>query len=259
MTFILFFLIGTFAGMMSGLLGIGGGIVVVPLLALIFQDLHMPPANIMHLAAGTSLAVLTVTTLRSLFSHRIHWKGSWEIFSQLMPGIIVGTVCGAVLAYFMHSRMLSRIFGVLVLFMAFEMILQKTINPTRKLPGVWGMALAGSGIGLMSGLLGVGGGITAIPFLNYCNVPLRKAMVVTLIIGLTVSIIGTMSFIVLGWHIKVLPAGTTGYIYWPAWLPVSLGSVIFAPIGAALSFRLPVIFLKRLFAVFLMVVAFHML
>jgi len=260
MLLLVYFIIGTVAGTLSGLLGIGGGLLVVPALAFVFtQHAIVVPELVMHVAAGTSLTVMIATTARSMWSHAKKGVHFWPIYQQLMPGVIVGTVCGAVLAHFLHSKMLGLIFAIFILLVALKMLLQRKTNPTRQLPGRFGMKLCGFAIGAKSGLLGVGGGALTIPLLTYCNVSMRVAVVVSIATGMTVAIIGSISFLLSGLHASGLPPQTIGYIYWPACLSAAFGSVLFAPLGAKLSHILPVDLLKRLFGLFLLVVGVHML
>jgi len=255
---ILYFVLGAFAGTMSGLLGIGGGVVVVPGLAFLFRLQHFPTQLIMHLAAGTSLAVMIGTTLRALYAHRRHKTKFWYIYRRLMPAIVIGVIFGAILAHYLNSRVIAIIFAFFILIIGIHLLFGKKVSPHRNLPGPLGMWGAGLVIGGKSGLLGVGGGSVMVPFLLYCNVELRTAMVVSIATSLTVSIVGTIAVGMTGMHATGLPPFSTGYIYWPAWIAVVLGSILFAPLGAALSYRIPVLMLRRIFAVFLLLVSLHL-
>lgn len=255
----IYFFLGVFAGTMSGLLGIGGGLVVVPGLAYLFEAQHMPAETLMHMAISTSLAVMIITTSRSLRSHLKRHIPFWAIYKQLMPGIIVGATGGAVLAHFLRSNTLGVIFGIVVLLVAVKMLFEGKRPDGHRLPGRIGMASAGVVIGAKSGLLGLGGGTLTIPFLNYCNVSMRKAIVVSSATSLTVAITGSISYAIAGMGIVPMKHWMIGYIYWPAWIVVALGSVLFAPLGVYWSHKLPVLILKRIFAVFLLLVGVHML
>ena len=254
-----YFLIGAFAGTMSGLLGIGGGMVVVPGLVFMFAIMKMPSSIIMHMAIGTSLAVMVITTTRALMAHLRYRIKFWSIYRRIAPGVILGTIIGAFLAHFLHSQVLKIVFAVYVLLVALKMLLERKPNPRRQLPGPVGMSLTGVVIGTKSGLLGLGGGSISIPFLIFCNVAMRTAVVVTLAIGVTIAIVGSTSFAISGLYATGLPDWSTGYIHWPAWAFVAAGSLLFAPIGAKLSHRLPAPILKRVFALFLLLVAVQLL
>lgn len=251
--------IGAGAGIISGLLGMGGGVVVVPALAFVFAWLKFPGSYIMHMAAGTSLAIMIFTTGRSFLSHRKRGIEFWSVYRRFVPGIIVGVILGGILAHYLHTDTLKIIFGVFLLLIAIKMFAQKTTNPTRQLPGWKGMSTAGLIIGGKSGLLGIGGGAVTVPYLTYCNVPMRQAVVVSVATGWTVAVIGSITFSLTGLAAAGLPAMTLGYIYVPAWIGVAVGSFLCAPIGAALSHTLPVPLLRKVFAVVLFLIGVHML
>lgn len=258
--FLSYFLIGVFAGILSGLLGIGSGVIVVPALAMMFMHQHFNSHLIMHMAAGTSLASMMVTTSRSLRGHMRRNIKFWDIYRKFMPGVIVGTMCGAVLAHFLHSNTLGIIFGIVVLLFGMYMFFQKPRKLTKyRLPGTVGCSGVGFVIGGKSGLLGLGGGTFSIPFLTYCGVSMRQAVTVSSAIGATVAVIGTASFMLTGMHAENLPAWSTGYVYWPAWLGIIIGSLCFVPLGVKLSHKTSTLILRRVFGVFLLIVGVHML
>jgi uncharacterized protein len=255
-----YFILGSCAGFLSGLFGIGGGLVVVPGLTILFAWQHFPPEIIMHLAAGTSLAVMIFTAARSLLAHLKRGAVIWPIYKKLLPGVILGAVGGALLAYRLHSRILMIVFAVFVLLMALRMFFIKSLSfDQHRLPGPLGMTFAGLTIGGKSGLLGLGGGAITIPFLTYCEVSMRQAVAVSVAISLTIGVIGTLMFIITGSFSALAPSKTFGYIYWPAVLVVMMGSLLFSPIGVRLSHSLPTAILKQFFAIFLFVVGIRML
>lgn len=260
---IIYLIIGAFAGIMAGLLGVGGGLVVVPCLVYIFASQHVFPDNlVMHVVTGTSLAAMISTTLFSLRAHYHRGAEFWPVFKLLLGGMIVGVITGTILAKYLYSKDLMLLFGLFVLVISIHMFLpskQEEATQTQQLPGVAGRWSAAILIGISSGLLGIGGSTLCIPFLTYCKVPIRNAMAVSTAGGLMIAIIGTVTFILTGWGEPGLPAWTTGFIYWPAAIAIGLSSPWFATLGAALSHKLPVKVLKRLFAVFLLIVALQML
>lgn len=254
----MYILLGAFAGTMSGMLGIGGGVIVVPGLAWLFGLQHFPHNLIMHMAAGTSLAVMIGTTLRALYAHRRHKTKFWHIYRRLLPGVIIGVILGAILAHYLHSYVIALIFATFILLISLHMLFGTQVNPRRNLPGSVGMWGAGLVVGGKSGLLGVGGGSVMVPFLLFCNVEMRTAMVVSIATSLTVAMVGTVAVGLTGMYAQGLPAWSLGYIYWPAWIAVVVGSILFAPLGAALSYRISVPLLRRIFAVFLLLVSLHL-
>lgn len=260
---LVYFLLGATTGLLAGLLGIGGGIIVVPSLVFIFQYEHVPDAFIMQMAVGTSLAIMVATTLRSLISHmaRSHHKDAFLKISKIMlPAIFIGVILGAVIADHLHSDVLRIGFGVLVLFIAIRLLFFSQITVSgRSLPGTWWLRFMALIIGGLSGMLGIGGGTIVIPYMLYYQVKMRIALQVAISVGLVVACIGTVVYAISGLNATGLPADTIGYIYWPAWLGTALGSVLLAPLGTRLSYYLPTLVLKRLFALLMVVIGFHMI
>lgn len=259
-TFI-YFLLGVITGLFSGLLGIGGGIIVVPALAYMFYRDHMPDIFVMHIAVGTSLAIMVLTTLRSLWSHLAH-PGRDEflgIAKLLMPTIVVGVILGGVLADVLHPNLLKTIFGIVVFLIAVRLFFSADkIVVTKHLPANSWVRVTGLVMGSASGLLGIGGGTMVIPYLLYYQTSMRIAVRVSIILGFVIAITGSITYYVSGSH-TTLPPHCWGYIYWPAWLGISIGSVLFAPVGAELSYHLSSKILKRVFALLMLSISVHML
>jgi uncharacterized membrane protein YfcA len=257
---LLYPLIGIIAGLLSGMLGIGGGSVVVPGLALVFGHLVIMQGTSMHMAEGTSLAVMIFTATSSVYAHHHHENVLWPVMLRLLPGMLIGVIVGAVFASFMPTRVLEVLFGLFLLFIAWRMFLliKPKPTPTRKLPQWPGLSLVAFLIGGKSGLLGIGGGAITIPFLTYCNVPMRKASGTSIACTLPIAIFGAASFIVTGWNVITIPH-SLGYVYLPAFISVAIMSLLFAPIGARLSMLIDVFIIKRIFAVLLFFVSIKMI
>jgi len=258
-TLLIYCLLGIGAGFLSGLLGAGGGLIVVPGLIWVFQYQSINPAIAMHIAVGTSLATMIPVAIRSLLLHMKHDLPFFPIYKSMAPGIIIGLLGGGVLAHYIHSRGLEIIFGIFVFFMACTLLVRQKANETERLPGKIGMSLAGGFVGLQSGMLGVGGSAFSVPFLTHHGVNIRVAVVVSIAIAMTVSAIGSLLFIAIGWHVSGAPSGCLGYVYLPAWLGLSLGGVFVAPLGVKISHRIPARQLKICFAIFLFFVSAKML
>jgi len=260
MIFVGYLLVGVVAGLASGLVGIGGGSIVVPCLVFIFSYLsELPANNVMHFAAGTSFAIMMVTISASLLSHARRGATIWPVYRRLAAGIVVGTICGALIASFLHSYVLRIIFGLVLLVLATRLIVAKETKPTRQLPRFWGSNAVAWLIGVKSGLLGVGGGMVSVPFLTYCNVPMRDAVGISAACGLTIAVVGAISVMFTGAHVVGAVPWGSGFIYWPAVLGVALTSPLFANVGARWSQRLPVPVLKRVLAVLMLLIALKML
>lgn len=251
--------LGAFAGVLAGLLGVGGGLIIVPVLAMLFLQAGVSPSVIMHLAVGTSLATIVFTSLSSVWAHHRHGAVRWEVFLALLPGIILGAGLGALMADWLPSDNLQVVFGLFELTVAMQMGLNLRASPHRALPGRLGMGIAGGVIGTVSALVGVGGGTMTVPFLQWCNLPMRQAVATSAACGLPIAVAGGIGFVATGWGEALLPKSSSGYLYWPAFLGIVSASVLFAPLGARLAHRIPAPVLKRFFALFLLLLALRML
>lgn len=253
-----YILCGIVAGILAGLLGVGGGLVIVPVLSAVFAMQGFAADVIVHMAVGTSLATIVFTSISSVRAHHQRQAVLWPVVWQLVPGIVTGALLGAVVADAMPTNILRTFFAAFELLVAIQMFLSLRPQAGRDLPGSWGMSLAGSGIGLISSIVGIGGGTLTVPFLVWCRVAVHKAIGTSSACGLPIAIGGTLGFIVMGWDKSFLPAPSSGYVYWPAWLGIVSASVVAAPVGAALAHRLPAQKLKRVFAFFLLFLALWM-
>ena len=258
-TLLLYLTLGAFAGVMAGLLGVGGGLIIVPVLAWIFHGQQMNDAMIMHLAIGTSLATIVVTSISSVRAH--HQRGAvlWPVVWQLTPGIVIGAWLGAAVADALPSAALQKIFAVFVLAVAAQMAFGARPAPHRGLPGTVGMAATGGVIGAVSAIVGIGGGSLTVPFLTWCNTAMRPAVATSAACGLPIALAGTIGFIVTGLNAAELPAWSLGYVYGPALASIALISMLSAPLGAKLAHTLPTGMLKKVFAGFLALVGTRML
>lgn len=259
MEFLLYFIAGAGAGILSGLLGVGGGTVIVPMLVFIFTSLAFPGQHIMHIALGTSLATIIVTSISSARAHHRKQNVHWSVVRLIAPGIIIGTLLGAALASELDTTVLKCIFAVFMLLIATQMALNFTPAAHRQLPGKLGTASMGGLIGIVASLVGIGGGSLSVPFLIYCNFNARHAIGTSAAIGLPIAVAGATGFIITGLAEGNLPPYSLGYIYLPAFLGIALTSMLAAPLGAYLAHRLPVAVLKKLFALLLYVVGLKML
>jgi len=256
----LYLLTGCFAGLMSGALGVGGGIIVVPALLMIFHHNGLVSDAIsMHMAAGTSLAILMFTSQASMRAHRKLDDILWPVYHRLLGGLIAGTFLGALLADLIPSAWLELFFGVFLLLVAAHLIFDRNMKPGRQFPPSLINHVASFLIGLLSGLLGIGGGLLIVPYLTYCGVEIRKIVAVSVSCTMTVSIIGTIAFILSGYHQAGLPPWSTGYIYWPAVLGIGIPGSLTAPLGARLAYIIPLKYLRAVFIVLLLITAIKLL
>lgn len=255
-------LTGIMAGLMSGLMGVGGGIIVVPALIFIFNEqTKIPPNLIMQMAAGTSLAIMLFTSQSSI---RAHYKQNgilWEVYNRLWPGIILGTISGAFLADKLSTYWIKTLFAVFLILVAVKILTERQRVQFKPIsfPKNWVNRLITFLIGCKSGLLGVGGGVLIIPYLNYCGVEMKKIAPISALSTMTVAAIGTIIFIITGLQEQGLPPYTSGFIYWPAVIGIAIPSSFFAPLGAKLTYILPVKQLKYCFLVILVATAIKLL
>ncbi len=249
---------GAFVGFAAGLLGIGGGLIIVPVLATALTY-FIDSSQVVHIAIATSLATILVTSFSSALSHHKHGAVRWDIFKLLAFGVLAGAFIGGWFSQYFASNTLSKIFGVLELLIALNMLLALKPNPSRELPGLAGNTAAGGVIGNLSSLVGIGGGTLTTPYLVWNNVSMHQAIATSTAVSLPVALAGTIGYVFAGLQATDLPAYTTGYIYWPAFLGIIVASVFTAPIGAKMAHKLPVKVLKRGFGVFLLLLAIKML
>lgn len=260
LTGLVYVFIGALAGILAGILGIGGGVIVVPALLFTFSQTQVIPNTLgMHAAAGSSLAVMIITSLASIRAHIKHDDILWSAFNRLRLGIVLGTLAGGVLAEFIPTEWLKIIFALFLFFIAFKMYANRDVVRAAHFPKTWINRLVSFLIGLKSGLLGVGGGVLIIPYLTYCGVDVRKIAAVSNLCTLTVALVGTIVFIATGWQAMSSIPYATGYVYWPAVIVVAFASSITAPIGAKLNYVVPVKQLKYGFILVLLIIATRML
>jgi uncharacterized protein len=256
---VMYVLVGAVAGVMAGLLGIGGGLVIVPMLVFCFIYQEFPDAMIMHLALGTSLASIIFTAVASFRAHHRRGAVHWDVVRKIIAGIFVGTLFGTWVAAQLSTRFLKGFFVVFLYFVAVQMLTNKKPKPSRQIPGCGPMSGVGSVIGLVSSLVGIGGGTLSVPFMIWCNMSVHHAIGTSAAIGFPIAIAGTLGYIVNGLPVPDLPRFSIGYVYLPALLGIVLTSVLTAPLGVRLAHSLPVNALKRIFAVLLLFVGTRML
>jgi uncharacterized protein len=259
-TIVLMYLVmGAFIGVIAGLLGIGGGLVLVPLLAFAFASQGMPYESIMHLALGTSMASIVFTAFSSFMSHHRRGAVRWDIVWSIVPGTLIGTFLGSCVASKMSTAFLSVLFVCFLYYVAVQMLLDRKPKPSRQIPGRLGMSGVGAFIGVVSSFVGIGGGALSVPFMAWCNVPMHHAIGTSAAIGFPIAIAGTFGYVLSGLRAANLPAYCFGYVYLPALVGLVCASVLTAPVGVWLAHRLPVKILKQVFAVVLAIMGTRVL
>ncbi|PTN11709.1 sulfite exporter TauE/SafE family protein [Nitrosomonas aestuarii] len=267
---LIYLLLGAIVGFFAGLLGIGGGLIIVPTLTLIFTVQDFPPESIFHLALGTTMATIIFTSASSLYIHNKHEAVKWEIFKYMTPGIVVGTLSGTVLAGTLSSLILRIIFILFIFYAATKMLLKLILKSRSKrephsnkhpsLPTKPALFAAGGIIGAVSSLVAIGGGLLTIPFLTACNIKLQHAIGTAAAIGFPIAVAGTTGYILNGFmQLQPLPEDSLGYVYLPALGWLVLASMLTAPLGARTTHSTQAATLEKIFVILLYCLAGKML
>lgn len=254
-----YLLLGAVAGVAAGMLGVGGGLVIVPALIGLFRVKGFDEGLVAHLAVGTSLATIVATSISSIVAHHRRGAVRWPLVGYLLPGMILGAWLGSAVAGVLPTVALQRIYACFAILVGVRMLMRVHAQGRRNLPGWPGMGLAGGLIGAVSAIVGIGGGTLTVPFLNGCRVDIRQAVATSSACGLPIALAGAMGFLIIGWDLKGLPEGSAGYLYGPALVGIVASSVLFAPIGAWLAHWVPISVLKRVFALLLLLLGAKML
>ncbi|WP_130802305.1 sulfite exporter TauE/SafE family protein [Acinetobacter ihumii] len=256
MELIIYLAIGAIAGFAAGLFGVGGGLIIVPILYIVFTQLHYDPAVIMHMALGTSLATIIVTSISSVMAHHKRGAVLWPVFRHLAPGLVVGSFLGAGIADLLSGQNLQIIIGIFAIWVAYRMFkgANVIVDETRQLPSAPRQMLAGGGIGIASAIFGIGGGSLTVPYLNRNGVVMQKAVATSAACGLPIAVAGAVGFMWFGVKQHVQIPNAIGYIHIYAFLGISVMSFMTAKIGAKVAHMLSPAMLKKCFACLLTVV-----
>lgn len=253
-------LLGLGAGFLAGLLGIGGGMVMVPFLVRILSHRGVSSDLAVKMAIATAMATILFTSLSTMRAHHRRGAVRWDIVRTMSPGIVLGGLAaGAGVFALVKGQALALGFAVFVGYAATRMLRAKAPHPDRLLPGRWGQAGVGAGIGFASGLVGAGGAFLAVPFMTRCNVLIHNAVATGAAIGFPIALASTAGYIVSGWSQAVALPGAIGFLYLPALIVISSASMLAAPLGARAAHALDTRQLRRVFAVMLYVLAADML
>jgi uncharacterized membrane protein YfcA len=249
---------GVLAGLLAGLFGVGGGVIVVPALILIFGHLGIGGDWVAHLAVGSSLAAIVGTGAASAAAHHRRGGVRWDLVARLAPGIVLGAWAGAALAGHLPEPWLRRVFALFLVYVGVTMLARARGGESRPLPDAMGLAAMGGVIGAVSALVGIGGGTLTVPYLSARALSLRQAVGTSAACGIPIALAGAVGFVTVGWGREGLPDWSSGFVYWPAVGLILLASVPSAPWGARLAHRLPVDTLRRAFAGLLLVMAAYL-
>ncbi|MEC7118445.1 MAG: sulfite exporter TauE/SafE family protein [Pseudomonadota bacterium] len=256
MSILLYLGLGAVAGLIAGLFGVGGGLVIVPVLLWAFGLQGFDPTNMTHLAVGTSLATIIVTSLSSVQAHHRHGAVRWSVVRHLAGGLLLGSFVGAGIAGAMSAQLLQLVIGCFALWVAYRMLAgrQQVAEMPERLPSVPRQVGAGGVIGVASAIFGIGGGSLTVPYLSHYGVRMQQAVATSAACGLPIALAGAVGFMFFGQSAENLPAGAWGFVHVPAFLGISVASLLTAQYGAKLAHHLPAALLKRLFAVLLLLV-----
>ena len=251
--------LGIVVGFLAGLLGIGGGMTMVPALAFMFPAQGFPYETRFQVILATSMATIIFTSVSSLNAHHAKGAVNWRVIALMSPGILIGGLLGSRAVSYLSTLFLTIFFICFMFYSATQMLINFKPKAARTLPGAVGMGVAGVVLGFLSAMASVGGAFFAIPFLTWCNVPIHHAIGTSAALGFPIALFTTVGNVFNGWGVANVPQPSLGFVYLPALVGISIASVLTAPYGARLAHRLPVQTLKRSFAVMLYVLGVKML
>lgn len=252
-------ILGLGSGFLAGLLGIGGGMLMVPFLTWMLSQRGVSAGMSVKMAIATSMATIMFTSISSVRAHHKRGAVRWDLVRGLAPGILLGgLIAGAGIFALLKGSWLALFFAAFVSFSATQMLLDKKPKPSRQMPGTAGQVGAGAGIGLLSGLVGAGGGFVSVPFMTWCNVPMHNAVATSAALGFPIALANTLGYLVGGWNVPPALPGALGYLFLPALAVIAIASVSTAPLGAKAAHAMNVKQLKRAFALLLFVLAAYM-
>jgi len=250
---------GALAGFLAGLFGIGGGLLIVPIVLWLLETRHLGGMHIQHLAIGTSFAVMACTTFSGALAHARRRSVRWDIVCRMAPAMVGGALLGSLLAARIPAHYLQLFFVAFVCAIALQMLCRYRPQTGRHLPGTVGICLSGGVIGLLSSWVGIGGGSLSVPFMMYCRVPVHQAVATSSVLAWPIAVSGALGYLFSGWNVPGLPAGAVGFWYVPCIVVLGACTVLFAPLGVKAAHRLPPAGLKRAFGVLMVVIGSQML
>lgn len=252
--------LGVVTGFLAGLLGVGGGMMMVPFLTLLLSHRGIDPGMAVKMAIATAMATIMLTSLSSVQAHHRMGAVRWDLVRGLAPGILGGgLLAGAGVFALLKGQGLALLFAAFNIFSALQLLLDRKPEASRQMPGPAGRVAAGGVFGFVSGLVGAGGAFMAVPFMTWCNVPIRQAVGTSAALGFPIALANTVGYVIAGWSLPSVVPGSFGYLFVPAWLLIASASVLLAPLGARLAQGIEVKKLRRLFALLLFALAGYML
>lgn len=252
-------LLGTAVGFLAGMLGIGGGMMMVPVITLLLLERGVEAGLAVKMAIATSSASILFTSVSSLLAHHRHGAVRWPLVAAFAPGIAMGGIAaGAGVLALVRGQWLAIAFALFNAVVAWRMWTGGTPKGERGLPGPAALVGVGAGIGFICALVGAGGAFLSVPFMTRCSVPMREAVGTSAALGFPIALASTVGYVAGGWSLPQALPGAFGYLYLPGILIVALASVLMAPVGARAAHRMPVVKLRRAFGLLLGVLAAYM-
>jgi uncharacterized membrane protein YfcA len=252
--------LGCTTGFLAGLLGIGGGMLMVPFLTLILSHRGVEAGLAVKMAVATAMATILFTSIASVSAHHRLGKIRWSVVATMAPGIACGgLLAGAGAFALIKGTWLAVMFASFVGFSATQMLLGRKPAPGRALPGAIGQAGVGAVIGFVSGLVGAGGAFVSVPFMTWCNLPIQAAVATSAALGFPIALANTLGYVVAGWNLQPALPGGLGYLYLPALAILAAASMVMAPLGARTAHAMDRRQLQRFFAALLYGLAAYML
>jgi uncharacterized membrane protein YfcA len=251
---------GVVAGILAGLLGVGGGIIVVPMLYYVFSSHGIAPNTAMHLSVGTSLSTIVLTSWVSARNHHRCGSVDWSLVRGWVPTVLIGVVAGIALAHSFSGLVVKSLFGALLMAVSVHMLIsaRQALSVFDRLPDRPAQTALGVLVGGASSLLGIGGGTLMVPLLSLYSYPIHRAVATSSVFGFVISVPATLGYVINGWHVPGIPNGSSGYVNWSAFAALVPATMLCAPLGVKLAYRLNVSQLKRAFAFFLFAVGLKM-
>lgn len=259
MELLLYLVVGAFSGVLAGLFGVGGGLILVPVLIYSLAAQGVSADVLTHIAVGTALATIVFTSVNSVLAHQKHKAILWHLVRPISLGVLGGAALGAMTASMIQGPMLQKIIGVFALTMAVQMAFNLTPKTRKPPPETPGLLAAGGVIGWASAIFGIAGGSLTVPFLVWRSTDMKKAVATSAACGVPIALASAVGYVLTGWNVEGLPEWSTGFVYWPAVVGMAATSMLFARVGAKLAHRLDPQLLKRLFALMLVVVGLNFL
>lgn len=254
----IFLAVGAFVGFLAGLLGIGGGFTIVPVLVEVFLHEGFAREHVVPMAIGTSAATIMFTASSSVRAHHAKGAVNWAVVRAMAPGLVAGSLAGPQVASALPAPIMAGLFGAFIWFGTFRILRNRPPVASRQLPGFGGMSAMGALIGVISGMVGIGGAFISVPFMTRCNVRLQTAVATSAALGMPIALAATTGFVIAGLRQTGLPPYSVGYVYLPALAAIVVTSMLLAPVGARLAHAWPVARLRYAFATMLFVLGAYM-